>query len=171
MSMKHLSDDDIQSYLDNSKSDVETKYHIETCEECNNSFAAYELLYGSLSSDYDIELSENFVSNTMQIIRDDAALNESSASVYLFSISGAIIGLLSIGYFFGFQTIFQYLGLTTITQSVLSVDIFQNFTAMIAKNSTLWNTLGFAAVILLFFSLIEKILDKTKFGRLHIFSI
>lgn len=171
MSVKHLSDDDIQSYLDNDKSDIEIKYHIEICEGCKNSVAAYELLYSSLSADHEVDLSESFMMNTMQVIKDDPAFDESSASVYMFSIGGAIIGLLSIGYFFGIQNILQFLGLNTFVQSMLSFEILHDFAVMISKNSSLWNTLGFAAVILLFFSLVERILDKTKFGRLHTFSI
>jgi anti-sigma factor RsiW len=62
MSDRHLSDDDIQNYLDhNTEIDREAfRNHIDRCPACRNKVAAYQQLYGRLSEDVGFELKPGF---------------------------------------------------------------------------------------------------------------
>lgn len=62
MSDRHLSDDDIQNYLDNNiEIDREAfRNHIDRCPACRHKVTAYQQLYGRLSEDAGFELKPDF---------------------------------------------------------------------------------------------------------------
>lgn len=66
--MKHLSDDEIQAYLDGAPPalDRDLKVHLETCAACQNAVGQYKTLYAGLADDtaYDVpsDLAQTVVS-------------------------------------------------------------------------------------------------------------
>ena len=69
MVMNHLSDDNIQDYLDgniSSRERVDVQRHLEECGQCRDLVASYQDVFVALEKDTDFELHKNF---TRKVIR------------------------------------------------------------------------------------------------------
>jgi hypothetical protein len=62
MGSSHITEEDIQNYLDHNPLSNETSFHfhLKRCEHCQNSMMEYRLLYGDLKREPDVRLSEHF---------------------------------------------------------------------------------------------------------------
>ena len=68
MAVKHLDDQQIQMYLDNTlhENKVEFDTHLYTCEDCRQKLAEYREVYQVLEEDLYPSLSANFSKNVME---------------------------------------------------------------------------------------------------------
>ena len=66
--MNHLSDDQLQSYLENKKltNSDDIQDHLNNCEVCKTNLNAYRKIYDVLASEEIPELSHNFVQSTIE---------------------------------------------------------------------------------------------------------
>lgn len=65
--MNHLSDEDIQNYLDGNIPDrsASSEEHLQGCESCRNNLRAYQDLFTRLRDDQAIRLSEGFADSVL----------------------------------------------------------------------------------------------------------
>ena len=65
--MNHLTDNQIQNYLDNNKSEniIEIKNHLNNCETCRLNLSAYQKIYGLLENETLPELAHDFLQSTI----------------------------------------------------------------------------------------------------------
>jgi len=85
--MKHLSDEQIQGYLDgNPREDIkEIESHLETCGHCREELERYRILSRSLAEDPGFELSADFAKNVI------TGMEESAAEGFLFKVSRIVL--------------------------------------------------------------------------------
>lgn len=71
MNEKHLSDDQLQDYLDGNATTADFfKTHIESCSRCREALAAYQSLYEMLKEETPVFLPENFADRIMPQLPD-----------------------------------------------------------------------------------------------------
>jgi len=85
--MNHLTDEQLQAYLDGSPvEDIKTiEKHLETCELCRAELARYRSLSMALSEDVGFELAPNFAADIV------ASLEEEGAEKFFYKLSHIIL--------------------------------------------------------------------------------
>jgi hypothetical protein len=104
--MNHLTDDQIQFYLDNDKSAdiIEIEEHLKQCEKCRLNLNTYQQIFSAINIENKIpELSGNFSQNTVRLLEKEQEkkwtifenilitftfLISISASIYFFDLIG-----------------------------------------------------------------------------------
>ena len=155
--MKHLSDEDIQKYLDKDRGlnrpDIEK--HLRTCNSCQQHFIAYKQLYTSLADDTGFMLSANFSESVISRIKK----SKEKSYDFLESLLLTIAGLFSVGLLFYFTNLDKVL-----------LNIFQKNTTEIKPFiEGIGNIFGsnlililFAVIILILFGLADKFILQIK---------
>lgn len=117
--MKHLSENEIQEYLDNtiSTGKQEMITHLDSCQLCRNRVKDYETLFLQLKKAEPDALSFDFVSKVMTKIEAESTIT-SPRPIWsiVFSVLGAILGLVSIGYFINFKPLLEAVNLSDVQQ-------------------------------------------------------
>ncbi len=116
MTQKHLSDEQIQQYLDDKvrNNGLAIEEHLKSCQGCQHNYHLYKTLYSSLQSDTIPELSQTFASNVISNIP------ESAESKWEKFESGFVISLILIGLAISFYFINPLPFLAEIGNSFLS---------------------------------------------------
>jgi hypothetical protein len=71
MQLKHLTDDEIQNYLDGNLPEEKTlwiKHHLESCSACRQALEQYKSLYEGLQEEKGFELSKGFAKTVLKQI-------------------------------------------------------------------------------------------------------
>lgn len=171
MSVKHLSDDDIQLFLDMSKSDEDMIHHIKTCQECQKRVSEYESFYRLLNEDTEPGLSSDFAINTMSIIKSDPSFNESSVGLYLYSVIGGVIALLATGYAIGFNALLDLVGVNALVTYFSNTGFIKMMGETFVKTQDIVTIIVSAGIILIFYSLLDKYITKQKVSKFTCFTI
>ncbi|HKK20530.1 MAG TPA: hypothetical protein VJ983_03580 [candidate division Zixibacteria bacterium] len=174
MSVEHISDDQIQDYLDgrDSQRDIALIHHIRQCDECRAKLHHYKMLYRGLEQSTEIELSEKFTANTMKAIRvlPEPVARRSWGT--LLAGVGALVAMIA--------ATFYFMGTTWILNSAESVrqvashshaglvDLLLQGIGRIQDGATI---LAAVAVILAATALLDKAIGKTKFKRISPLSL
>jgi hypothetical protein len=97
MEMKHLSDEQIQDYLDgNPREDLnEIESHLQTCGQCREELERYRVLSQSLAEDPGFELSAGFAADVI------AGMEESAAESFFFKVARIVLWMFGIAVSFG----------------------------------------------------------------------
>jgi hypothetical protein len=87
MGMKHLTDEQIQDYLDGNPvvNTKEIEDHLEKCEACRTELARYRDLSTALSEDVGFELAPNFAADVV------ASLEEEGAEKFFYKVAKVIL--------------------------------------------------------------------------------
>jgi hypothetical protein len=121
MELRHLSDEEIQDYLDGSPSSVNKtiEEHLETCQLCKGILEEYKKVYAELKKDIGFELSPDFSSLIISKLSLKASPKPltSYAGIFL-AILGLVLGVGSMFYLVGWKYINQ--GLANIIQPQLN---------------------------------------------------
>ena len=101
--MNHLSDEQIQKYLDKdhslNKADIEK--HLKTCDSCQQNVIVYKQLYTNLADETGFMLSANFSESVVNRIRK----KEEKSKNFFEGLLLAIAGLFSVGLVFYFTNL------------------------------------------------------------------
>ncbi len=171
MSIMHLSEKNIQEYLDTKLNKEKVEAHIINCKKCSSLLAEYELFYSELSVDTTPQLPVNFVSQTMDMVRQESIAIESNKGLYLYSIVSFIGALFFLNYYTGFNlNIFQF-ELTFINNMFADWSIFDALARYYQTSASLVNVLLFAGLILLFFALVDSVLSRKRLRKISCFSV
>ncbi len=100
MSINHLSDDQIQEYLDGLSSEV-THIHLEKCAACRENLKAYQNLYKHLQGDTPFELPSDFEDKVMSNIRGQSETANSGLLTFFLSLLGVAGAFFTIFYYYG----------------------------------------------------------------------
>jgi len=95
MAIGHLSDNDIQNYLDGNLTDNQLQYvseHIDFCPKCKNTLIIYQNLYSNLKTELPVRLSPNFSSILVKQIWKDSPKIFQLKTGYLFFFLLVILG-------------------------------------------------------------------------------
>ena len=171
MSIIHLSEKDIQEYLDTKINKDKVEAHILNCKECALLLAEYESLFTELSHNETPQLSVDFMFQTMELVRQESIGIESNKGLYLYSIFSFIGALLFLNYFTGFNLNIFKLQLPNISLMFTNWSIFDAVARYYQTSASLVNVLLFAGFILLFFALVDSILSRKRVRKISCFSI
>lgn len=113
MVIEHLTDSQIQDYLDGNMSPDQQKSlceHTDTCESCRNNLLSYQQLYHNLEDDRDVVLSRVFTKNVLMIAKKESMgeVHIKLTSVFLIFF-GVIVALNTVMYFYDFGALFNHL--------------------------------------------------------------
>jgi uncharacterized protein YacL len=94
---KHLSEENIQKFLDKDITDSERinyKNHLNECSECRKRFEDYKYLYNQLAKDFSSGMSSSFEEKVLSKIQavNNKQVNKGTREI-LFSFIGILIGL------------------------------------------------------------------------------
>jgi hypothetical protein len=111
--MEHLTDSQIQDYLDDNVSpDLRKAFreHVDLCESCRQNLSFYRGLYRQLEDDGDIVLSRMFTKNILMTLKKESVgeVHVKLTTVFLIFF-GVIVGLNTVLYFYDFGALFDRL--------------------------------------------------------------
>ena len=168
---KHLSEIEIQEYIDTFAAKEKVENHIATCDACAIRLAEYQSFYTKLSADYTPELSVDFISQTMHLVKQEEASVESNIVYYFYTIA-SLVGIIAfMKYYIGFDFNKLKFHLPQLTNMFSDWTIFQSATDYYQTSTSSVNVLLFAGAILLFFALVDSIMSRKKINSISSFSI
>lgn len=166
MALKHVTDEQIQDYLDG-KLSMEKHWiptHLESCDFCKKQLNQYQNLYAALGKERNFKLSPNFSDSVV------ARLQEVSAAAFKLrvwhielSILGLIIGMGAALYFIELKPllgIFTQFGSTA--QKYLNLEAFSIITNYFSGLNINIGLLGFAILIILVMTAIDHFIIQSK---------
>ena len=169
MSLNHLSDEQIQAYIEQKNETSEA--HLRQCEECRNTYRHYVTLQKKLSRLPEPKLSVDFSSKIMADIKAESVVDRSSWMLVGLTF---LLSLISTGitvWLFGWQKSVSFAQEYIPNISLQNITMYKMMSTFIETHASIIGILLFAAIIISFFSVLDKILAKTKTTRLSIFSI
>ncbi len=99
MGLKHLSDDQLQDYLDGNLKEEAVINHLDSCPLCRQKLKEYEQLYTALEIDEGFTLSPEFTSKVIaRVVAEPVSARQTISSESILIIAG-IIGSVAAVYF------------------------------------------------------------------------
>ena len=171
MSIIHLSDSDIQEYLDTQKNKEKVESHILSCEECAVNIAEYEAFYVQLKVDDTPELSADFVDQTMAVVREESILDGNSQGFYMYSLVSVACTFLLMKYYVGFDFSFLKFELPQFNNFAADWSIFNTASSYYQSSPDTVNILLAASMVLLLVALADSIISRKNLGKVSCLSI
>jgi len=171
MSLTHLTDEQLQLYLDGGKSEetLIIEEHLKLCKDCRQQLRAYQLVVAELQAEPTEVFSPGFESLIIDKIQDKASVKLRIKNFLLHAaaiIFGAIISIyvvLSVQISESFERIFidKWIGARYIYDYVFSISSDLNVSIEVFIS---------AGIILFFYGLFDRILMFAKNKRFSIFN-
>ncbi len=174
MSVAHISDEQIQEYLDNrdSKRDIVLIRHIRQCGECRAKLHHYRLLYRGLVEADEVNLSSDFTARTMKAVRALPEPVEQGNRGIVWAAIGAIAAMVvATVYFFGTSWIFDSTGALVEAAGESHFGLIDTVVQAIGRIQDGATILAAVAVILAITALLDKAIGKTKLKRISPLSL
>lgn len=166
--MNHLSDDQLQSYLDRTTEgpSPEIELHLESCPKCREALLHYKLLYRKLSHAETPALSASFKSATLARITNlDKPVAASAFKFVWWWVVGIATSLLIAGYILNLKVLVD--AISSFTRGQMAAE-----RVVSSVLSAVTNTVGddlpvllFAGMLLLMVALADRILLHRKSHR------
>jgi hypothetical protein len=157
MSIKHISDRDIQTYLDGIEMENRAliKEHLDSCSPCHNTFKAYQEVYLGISSAEVSELSPGFSDRVMEDLKkkleNKSQLRETLSLIALFLV-GSVVSFYFVNPFASLLNLFKGLFSTTIQYIEELLPTFNGYSSIIIM----------VVLILILIEVLDKKVIKTK---------
>ena len=164
--MKHLTDDQIQGYLDGAldKERDTVAAHLQTCPVCRKALIQYETLYQDLKDDTEFDLPADFASNVIAGMQEQSVSSKFLSSVWAY-VAGLLITAAGICYFVDLTPLqktmaglWQGLNLDATVLSTAS-----HFLTGLGVNSNLF---FFAVLILLLYGALDRVIAVIRQGKI-----
>jgi predicted anti-sigma-YlaC factor YlaD len=170
MSLKHLTDEEIQEYLDGNLSPenaLSFKTHLEICPLCRESLNQYHNLYADLSTDKGFELSKDFAKSVTSKLPAMANVPSRPNYVNTFvTVLSSIIGMALIFYYVGLKPLSEAISHTLSSQfefgSILMASM-KNLLVSLNGNISFWVLAGLTFLVIV---ALDHVLFHPKFGRI-----
>jgi len=174
MELKHLSEEEIQDYLDSSPSSVDqtAEEHLKTCELCKGVVEEYRRVYAELKADKGFELSPDFSASVISRLPKE----EVSRS----GISYAMILMAGISVLVLFSTaiyLLNWKGLTQVISGIFSpysgtISVYGELIGRFFANLNInVGLLALSALVLLVISLLDYILFSGRDKLISFFQV
>jgi hypothetical protein len=164
MAMKHLSENEIQEYLDNtiSTGKQEIITHLDSCQLCRNRVNEYEALFLQLKKAEPGGLPADFASSVMTRIEAEApAPGRRSVWSLILPITGVIVGLISIGYFGNLKLLLEAIKLLDARQYFDRV-FFDELSAIAGSLNIDLGTILYVGLMLIIIAAIDIIIRHNR---------
>ncbi len=155
--MKHLSDAELQAYLDReaSISREEMEAHLHACAHCRSNLAAYRRLYGGLKDETGFLLSANFADAVAARIEKRGERKADLLELSLI-VTALISGLAAVLYFFDPGAVFKNL----LQQGVAGISGLMRGIPLLQGSSL--HILLFTAAILALVGILDKMIFQFR---------
>jgi hypothetical protein len=172
MKDRHLSDEQLQDFLDgNLSADHPLSAHLHACPRCREALAAYKTVYAGLTEDPGFELAPDFAESVMRILPEKqhiaaaARTDHSSFWERAFGFGwpaalGVVAGYFLIPMFLG-KTWMEWLALPDLTQNRFLVGLFKGLSAL-APHDRLIASIVIGIVVI---GLIDRILTRRRMHK------
>ena len=166
MALKHLTDKEIQDYLDGNLSQEKNlivKQHLDFCESCQSEFNEYKNLYAGLKNDADVSLSPNFSKSVISKIQQEAptTFNIRFRDILL-SIMGLLFAVGTTLYYVDFKPVMKSLNKSLKQPIDNSTAIFSSLKQALETLNVDFNLIVFAGLILLIIIAVDHFLYRNK---------
>ena len=164
MAVRHLTDEQIQRYLDgNISRDSDAAHHLQHCPACMRQLELYREVYEGLHRDVGFELAPGFAESVMARL---AAVSEKSSRVSLVGLILLVFGTVSVAglalYFLEVKALTEMLA----SLSAIGVDFSSSFVESLrmatASLGVSMNIMLSSGLILLTFAAIDRILVRFR---------
>jgi hypothetical protein len=164
MAVKHLTDGEIQSYLEGAwPPNTEISRHLKKCAICQQELQSYRQVYRALKQDSGFELSSGFAESVMgRLTATTMSTSQSSLINSILIILGSIITLGITLYFTNGAVVIETLkGVSSEIAHVGStlIESFQSVTSSLGVRA---DVLLFSVMLLLMFTVLDRILLRSR---------
>ncbi|MFQ5823129.1 MAG: anti-sigma factor family protein [bacterium] len=166
MALRHVTDEEIQEYLDG-KLSMENRWiptHLENCEFCKKQLSQYQNLYVALNREINFSLSPNFSESVIARIHKDFAVTFKIRVWHIvLSAFGLMIGAGTALYFIELKPLLErFILLGRAVQKYFNLEVFLNIKNYFLGLNINLSLLGFAIIILLVMSAIDHFIIQSK---------
>ena len=169
MSLIHLSDNDIQEYLDTQNNKNKVESHINGCAECAILLAEYQSFYSTLSQDQQPQLSKDFIANTMHAVQEEAVRMENNKGFYLYSFVSMISAFLFLKYYVGISFEFMKFEIPSFATMITKWSLIHTASSYYHSSTETVNIVLLAGVVMLTVALADKIMSRKDAQRVSCF--
>lgn len=166
MAINHLTDTEIQDYLDGNlagEKESSVMWHLDECQACQHEMNRYKRLYTELKSDADIELSPNFSTAVMsKLHRESSAVFQVRFRDILLSILGLIVSLGTMVYYVDFKSIMKSFDGIFQPNRYFKPEFISGARDLFSGFKMDSNLIIFAGLILLIFVVVDHIITRHK---------
>jgi len=163
--MRHLSDDEIQDYLDGNlaENDAEIKEYLQKSEKSRTELARYKTLYNKLAEETDFELSPNFASNVVALTEEQSAEKffHRISQIVLWAV-GIVIGIAAVIRFTDIENYFKGFKEVGVQGEGIFNTIANSFQSLFANSSLNFSLIGAVAFVLLAIFLIDRLIMRAR---------
>jgi len=160
--VKHLSDDEIQNYLDGNSVDSreEITVHLEACRECRLKLEEYRVLSQELSVDHIPALSPAFAASVMTALeRSEPEKASTRIPIWMSGAALFIFGVVASVYFMGSETLRNVQGLLN-PANIPEPSFVNRYKAYIDGLNLDFSLLLMVALVLLVIALVDQIIRR-----------
>ena len=123
MALKHVSDTDLQDYLDGTLSSArinELEKHLNSCFSCQEQFNAYTRLYTDLNDEIPFELTPKFSKKVLEKIQKESMGSVHGQLWHIFMILFALIVCINVTiYYFDFKPLLNNMAKIFFSQNLI----------------------------------------------------
>ena len=164
--MTHLSDEELQNYLDGNISHDQIsifRQHIESCEKCQSELAQYRSLYAELKEDVAFDLSPDFSDTIMKAVQAGAK-KAWLARLWnsLLPVVGIAVGIGVMIYYVDFKPFIKVFTDSLNPGRYFDSAVLSELNQVLAKLNVNLNIIVFAGLSLLVVILIDYLLSRHK---------
>ena len=155
--MNHLSDEDIQKYLDNDPelNKAEVDNHLKICDRCRQDYMIYKQLYSELTDETGFMLSANFSESVVSRIKK----NKEKSYNFFEGLLLAVAGLFSVGLIFYFTNLGAVFLDIFAKSTVQLKPFFEGTGNILGGNLTI---ILFAIIVLILFGFADRLFLSIK---------
>ncbi|MCK4574736.1 MAG: hypothetical protein KAU36_10195 [candidate division Zixibacteria bacterium] len=174
MSLEHLSDKQVQAYLDaGCPGGSEVSDHLDVCRECRKLVSEYQAVFSALGDETEFALSEKFTDATMAKIKAFEAPADSIERSFFWLWTGVAASCLIAAWFLiGGERIAQTL------KAIIAWDpswhpprFFTILQELYAQSPSAFSLLLWAGLIIVGAAIVDKIVHQRSTSKAHLVSI
>ena len=169
MSLKHLTDEEIQEYLDGNLSpenELSFKTHLGFCLLCRGSLKQYQSLYVGLANDKGFELSESFAKSLISKLPTEAKPKAHFNYANIFwTILGIILTAGIIFYYMDLKPLGRAISNTFIPQYEFGSALVASIKSFLVGLNGNLSLLAFAGLTLLIIAALDRALVQPRYKR------
>ena len=166
MALRHLTDEEIQNYLDGntSQQDIIVEDHLGTCGYCQNILKQYQSLYVGLKDDQSFKLSSSFAKSIISKLWAEPLVKPRfNYSDILLMVAGIIIALGTTLYYVDLKPLVEIMTNISLPQVEFNSTLLASVKSLLASLNRSLSLLAFVGLILLIIAAIDHIVFQPKY--------
>jgi hypothetical protein len=170
MSLKHLTDEEIQEYLDGSLSpenELLFETHLKICPHCQESLKQYQSLYAGLANDEGFDLPKSFAKSVISRLPEEAKVKFrfNYANVIL-TILGIIIAVGITFYYVDLKPLGRVISNIFVPQYEFGSGLIVSIKSSLVNLNGSLSLLAFAGLTLLIIAALDRTLVQPRYRRI-----